>query len=101
VWRGSLERVQVALHGRLAAGLAPLFMGLFAMGMALLVPAAGRRVRHFLLGFLPPVLIYFPLFLAGPYLGRVGTLPAWLVMWLPVFVVGLAGSVLLALAYRR
>ena len=101
VWRGSLRRVQVSLHGRLAAGLAPFVMGLFAMGMALLVPAAGRRVRHFLLGFLPPVLIYFPLFLAGPYLGRQGTLPAWFVMWLPVVVVGGAGMVLLAKAYRR
>jgi len=101
VWRGSLRRVQVSLHGRLAAGLAPLVMGLFAIGMSLLIPAAGRRVRHFLLGFLPPVLIYFPLFLAGPYLGRQGTLPAWFVMWLPVVVVGVAGSILLAMAYRR
>lgn len=101
VWRGSLRRVQVALHGRLAAGLAPLVMGLFATGMALLVPASGRRVRHFLFGFLPPVLIYFPLFLAGPYLGRHGAMPAWLVMWLPVIVVGILGSILLSLAYRR
>lgn len=101
VWRGSMARVQVSLHGRLAAGVAPLMMGLFATGMALLVPAGGRRVRHFLLGFLPPVLIYFPLFLAGPYLGRVGAMPAWFVMWLPVLVVAAIGSVLLLLVYRR
>jgi len=101
VWRGSIARVQVALHGRITAGLAPLVMGLFAAGMALLVPAAGRRVRHFLLGFLPPVLVYFPLFLAGPYLGRLGTVPAWLVMWIPVIVVSALGMILIALVYRR
>ena len=78
-----------------------LVFGIFATGMALLVPADGRRVRHFLLCFLPPLLIYFPLFVAGPALGRKEVMPPWLVMWLPILVVAGLGSILLFLAYRK
>ena len=101
VWRGSRARVLTALHGRFSSGLAPLVFGIFATGMALLVPADGRRVRHFLLCFLPPLLIYFPLFVAGPALGRKEVMPPWLVMWLPILVVAGLGSILLFLAYRK
>ncbi len=101
VWRGPRARVLTALHGRFSSGLAPLVFGIFATGMALLMPADGRRVRHFLLCFLPPLLIYFPLFVAGPALGRKEVIAPWLVMWLPIFVVAGLGSILLFLAYRK
>ncbi|MHC5012226.1 MAG: LptF/LptG family permease, partial [Planctomycetota bacterium] len=101
VWRGTRRRVGVAMHRSIALGCAPLAMGLFALAMGLLLPATGRRVRDFVLCFLTPVVLYFPLFLAGPALGRQGTLPAWLAMWNANIVVGVLGLLLLAVAFRR
>lgn len=101
VWRGSMHRVQKALHGRIALGLAPLVLGLFATAVALLVPPTGRRVRDFLLGFLPPVLLYFPIYLAAYSTGGSGQVPEWLAMWSANLVVGSLGLGLLQWAYRR
>lgn len=101
VWRGPLHRVGRSLHGGLALGLAPLVLCVFAVAVTLLLPPSGRRVRDFLLGFLPPVLLYFPIFLAGYSMGGAGHLPDWLALWAANLVVGTLGLVLLALAYRR
>jgi lipopolysaccharide export LptBFGC system permease protein LptF len=101
VWRGSPVRVAVWLHRALALGWAPLAMSLFALGMALALPASGRKVRDFLLCFLPPVLLYFPLFMSGPALGLQGTLPPWLALWSATLVVAASGAVLLVVAFRR
>jgi len=101
VWRGSPYRVEKALHGRLALGFAPFVLGLFATAVALLLPATGRRVRDFLLGFLPPVLLYFPIYLAAHSTGGSGTVPVWTAMWSANLVVGGLGFLLLAWAYRR
>jgi lipopolysaccharide export system permease protein len=51
--------------------------------------------------FLFPVLLYFPLLMAGTALGRSGRLAPWLAMWDGNLVVGGVGLVLLFLAFRR
>jgi lipopolysaccharide export LptBFGC system permease protein LptF len=101
VWRGPMRRVGRALHGSIALGLAPLVLGLFALAVALLLPPTGRRVRDFLLGFIPPVLLYFPIYLAGHSAGGSGHVPDWAAMWAANAVVGVLGFILLQLAYRR
>lgn len=101
VWRGPLARVYRAMHGALALGFAPFVLGLFSLAVALLLPPSGRRVRDFLLGFLPPVLLYFPLFLAGHSTGGAGLVPVWIAMWTANVIVGVTGFVLLQMAYRR
>jgi lipopolysaccharide export LptBFGC system permease protein LptF len=101
VWRSPRQQVAVALHGRLSLGCAAVSMGLFALGMTLLLPPSGRRVRDFLAAFLPATLIFFPLLIASP--GLAAALPSapWLAMWAPGLAVGLAALVLIVLAYRR
>ena len=69
--------------------------------MALLLPPTGRRVRDFLLCFLPPVLLYFPLYLVSYSTGGGGIVPEWLAIWSANIVVGALGFGLLAWAYRR
>jgi lipopolysaccharide export LptBFGC system permease protein LptF len=101
IWRGSLERLHGYLHRGLALGCSPLVFGLFALALGLLLPATGRRVRDFVLCFLPPVLAYFPLTLAGPALSRYGVLPPWLALWSADLVVGAIGLGMLWMAFRR
>ncbi len=101
VWRGSTYRINRALHGSLALGLAPIVLGLFALSVSLLLPPTGRRVRDFLLGFLPPVLLYFPIFLAGHSMGGSDQVPQWIAMWAADVIVGGLGFVLLLVAFRR
>jgi len=98
---GSVTDARVALHGRLALGSAAFFLGLFAVGMALVLPPSGRRVRDFLLCFLPAVLVYAPLMLAGTSLAKSGTFPPWLAMWSPNIVLTLCATVLLSIGLRK
>jgi hypothetical protein len=58
-------------------------------------------VRDFLLGFLPPVLLYFPIFLAGHSMGGSDQVPQWIAMWAADVIVGGLGFVLLLVAFRR
>jgi lipopolysaccharide export LptBFGC system permease protein LptF len=101
IWRAPAQEAEVALHGRLALGCAPLVMGLFALAVALLLPPTGRRVRDFVLAFVPATLIYFPLLLASRGLAQALPTPVWVAMWLPVLVLGAVSLTLLAWAYRR
>ncbi len=101
VWRGSLHRIRKAYHGRLAVGLAPFVLGLFAIAMALLLPPTGRRVRDFLLCFLPPVLLYFPVYLAAYSTGGIGPMSEWVAMWSADLLLGALGLGLLVAAFRR
>lgn len=101
VARGSAQEAEISLHGRLVLGAGTFFLGLFALGVALVLPPSGRRVRDFMLCFVPAVLVFFPLNLAGPSMARGLELPVWLVMWSPNIALGLAAGVLIALAYRR
>ncbi len=98
---GSVAHARVALHGRLALGSASFFLGLFAVGMALLLPPTGRRVRDFLFCFIPSIVVYAPLMLMGPPLATSGTLPPWLAMWSPNIVLSLGAMVLLSIGLRR
>lgn len=101
VWRSPPHPVAVAIHGRLALGCASFPLGMLALGVALLLPAGGRRVRDFLAAFLPGTLIFFPLFLASPALANAwpGAVP--LAMWSPEIVLGALAAVCLLLASRR
>jgi lipopolysaccharide export LptBFGC system permease protein LptF len=102
VWRSTPANVEIAIHGRLALGCAVIPMGMFALAMALLLPPSGRRVRDFLIAFVPATLIFFPLYLASP--GLAASLPtslAWLAMWSADLVLAALATVLLAVAYRR
>lgn len=101
VYRANAYESEVALHGRLALGCAPFVMGLFALAVALLLPPTGRRVRDFVLAFLPATLIYFPLLLASRGLAQALPTPVWVAMWLPVMALGSVALALLAWAYRR
>ncbi len=97
---GTVTQARVALHGRLALGSASFFLGLFAVGMALVLPVTGRRVRDFLACTLSAVLIYTPLLLVGPSMAS-ATIPAWLAMWSPNIVLGLCAMALLSIGLRR
>jgi lipopolysaccharide export system permease protein len=99
--RGTHRDIRIALHGRLASGAAALFLGLFALSMALALPPSSHRVRDFVITTAPAVLTFYPLQIAGPTLARSGSVPPWLIMWLPNILL-LAGSVvLLRKAFRR
>jgi lipopolysaccharide export LptBFGC system permease protein LptF len=101
VARGGRKAAAISLHGRLVYGAAIFFLGVFATAAALLLPPTGRRVRDFLVCFLPAVLAFFPLHLASFEMARKGPLPLELVMWLPNLAL-LAGAVgLLLVAFRR
>ena len=101
VWRSPPHPVSVGIHGRLALGCAALPMGLLALGMALLLPPSGRRVRDFLAAFLPGTLVFFPLFLASPALATAWPRAVPLAMWSPEIVLGILAATCLALAGRR
>jgi lipopolysaccharide export system permease protein len=98
---GSVTEARIAMHGRLALGAASFFLTFFALSVLLVVPPSGRRIRDFMLCFLPAVLIFFPLQMAGPSIARSTWVPPWLAMWSPDIVLGLVASVLLAKAFRR
>jgi hypothetical protein len=70
------------------------------MAIALVLPASGRRVRDFVVSFLPTVLLYFPIFLIGGSLVRSG-FPAWLGMWSGNLLLLVLSGALFALAFRR
>jgi hypothetical protein len=57
-------------------------------------------VRDFIVCFLPSVILFFPLLLAGHTLARTGW-PAWLAMWSSNLVLGVGALGLLAVAFRR
>ncbi len=101
LWRATPFELRQALHGRLAQGCAPFVMGLFALAVALLLPPTGRRVRDFVLAFLPAMLIYVPLFVGSTGLAQALPTPTWVAMWLPVLALGSVSLALLAWAYRR
>jgi lipopolysaccharide export LptBFGC system permease protein LptF len=99
--RGNELEVNIALHGRMALGAAGFFLGLFAMSVTLLLPPTGRRVRDFMVCFLPAVLIFFPLHMTGPSIARSTGLPGWAAMWSPNIVLLVISMVLLGFAFRR
>lgn len=101
VWRAPPAQLDMAFHGRLALGCAVIPMGLFALGMALLLKPTGRRVRDFLAAFVPATLVFFPLYLASP--GMAAALPGapWLAMWSADLVLLAMATVLLVAACRR
>lgn len=101
VIRSTVHEAEMSLHGRLALGCAPLPMGLFALAVALLLPPSGRRVRDFVIAFLPATLVYFPLLLASTGLAAALPTPTWVAMWLPVLALGSLSLGLLAWAWRR
>ncbi|MDF1700594.1 MAG: LptF/LptG family permease [Planctomycetota bacterium] len=101
VARGSVRESKIALHGRLALGAAAFFLGIFAVGMMLVVPPTGRRIRDFMLCFGPAVLIFFPLQIAGPAMARNLPMPIWLSMWAPNILLFVLAAILLAKAFRR
>lgn len=101
VERAAVIRAQARLHGRLALGASPFFMGLFAVAMLLFLPPSSRRVRDFNLCFLPCILTFFPLYVMGAPLARDQGWPPWLALWLSNIVLGIAALVLLVLGRRR
>lgn len=101
VARGSVPEAKIAFHGRLALGAASFFLGFFALAVMLVVPPTGRRIRDFMLCFLPSVLIFFPLQMAGPSIARSTPVPPWLAMWSPNLVLFAVACLLLTKAFRR
>jgi lipopolysaccharide export LptBFGC system permease protein LptF len=101
VARGALRDVRIALHGRTALGSSVFFLGLFALAMVLVLPPTGRRVRDFLLCFLPAVLMFFPLHITGPSIARNLGVAPWAAMWAPNVLLLLTSGLLLARAFRR
>lgn len=101
VWRGPRNELERSFHTRLAHGAAPFAMGVFALAVALLLPPTGRRVRDFLLVFVPATLIFYPLQMASGTLARTLPVPTWVPVWAPVIALSAAGLCLLARAARR
>jgi lipopolysaccharide export LptBFGC system permease protein LptF len=101
VLTGTVADVDAALHGRLALGSGPFFMGLFALAMSLALPPTGRRVRDFLASFLPAVFVFFPLFLSGASLAAPTGLPIWATLWVANLLLALSAGVMFAVAFRR
>lgn len=101
VARASALLARTQFHGRLVLGASTLAFTLFTLGVMLVVPATGRRVRDFNLCFLPCMGVFFPLYVLGPTLTRSQGVPAWLAMWLPIFVLGGLGVALLLASRRR
>lgn len=101
VARGGKKAAIISLHGRLVYGSATFFLGLFAIAGALLLPPTGRRVRDFMVVFLPAVLVFFPLHLASFEMARKSSLPLEFTMWLPNLGLVAGAIVLLMLAFRR
>lgn len=101
VARGSVQEARIALHGRLALGGSAFFLGLFALSVVLLLPPSGRRVRDFMLCFLPAILLFFPLHITGPSIARGTPAPPWLAMWSPNILLFAISSVMLWRAFRR
>lgn len=101
LYRSPLGDLSQSLHTRAVQGVSSFVLGLFALGLVLLLPPNGRRVRDFMVTFAPATLLFHPLALAGP--GLAGALPGppWLGYWLPVFLVGTLGAALLFKAARR
>jgi len=99
--RGSIQELRISIHGRLALGSAAFFLGFFALSVMLVVPPSGRRVLDFMLCFLPSILIFFPLQIAGSSLARSTPAPPWLAMWAPNLVLGTLACLLLWRAFRR
>ena len=99
--RGSVTDLRIAFHGRLAAGAAAFFLGLFALAMAMALPASSHRVRDFTLCTAPAVLIFYPLQIAGPTLVRSLDVSPWFMMWLPNLILLGASILLVAMAVRR
>ncbi len=99
--RGRQRDIQIALHGTLAKGSAAFFLGLFALSMAMALPPSSHRVRDFVIATAPAILTFYPLQIAGPTLARSGSVPPWVVMWLPHVVLTAASCVLLRKAFRR
>ena len=101
VQRGSAKRAHIALHSRLALGASPFFLGLFALGVTLLRRPSTRRVKEFMICFVPAVLIFFPVLLAGPSLALRSGLPVWIPIWASNMLLGAMACVLLYRAVRR
>jgi hypothetical protein len=101
IWRSPVEHVRLALHARLALGGAVVTMGLFALGMTLLLPPSGRRVRDFLIAFVPATAIFFPLYMASPALAAALPAAPWLAMWAGHIVLAVLAAGLLVAAGRR
>lgn len=100
-WRAQGANLEEAIHGRLVQGCAPLVLGCFALGVALLLPPTGRRVRDFLVAFVPATLLFYPLHLGSRGLSAALPFPIWVGMWAPVMVVGPLALGLLLWAGRR
>ena len=100
VKEGAANNARVALHGRLSLGASVFFMGWFSLAMLLALGPPVRRVRDFMLCFVPSILIFFPLYVAGPPLARRGIAP-WTAMWLPNLILGAAAVLLSIRAARR
>ncbi len=101
VARGCVQEGRIAIHGRLSLGGATFFLGLFALSVVLVLPPSGRRVRDFMLCFLPAILLFFPLHISGPSIARSTPAPEWFAMWSPNLVLLAVSSVLLFKAFRR
>lgn len=100
-WRVPPRDLAEALHGRMVEGCASLVLGCFALGMALLLPPTGRRVRDFLITFVPATLLFYPLHVGARGLASTLPIPAWVGLWSPVLVLGALALGLLLLAARR
>ena len=101
VMTGTTKRALIALHGRLSLGASCFFLSFLAISIALLLPASEHRVRDFLICVIPAVLIFTPLFIAGPSIARRDVFSPAVSMWLPNMVLFVLGSLLLWRAFRR
>jgi len=92
-FRWDRTELDYEIHLRLASSFSPLIMVLLGMPLGAKVRHRGKLVAFFI-AFLPVVLLYYPLVLAGEGLGRAGQMPPFLAAWGADGVAGLLGAVL-------
>lgn len=95
------RRSSTELHGRLSSAALPFLFAWVSVGIAFQLTPRARRLAGFLLSFLPVVLVYLPLSVAGRSLADAGRLPATIGMWGPDAVLLALGAVLHLRAHRR
>jgi lipopolysaccharide export system permease protein len=98
--RWSIFEVDVELHRRFAESVAPVIFMLLGAPLGVLARTRSRMVAFFV-GFLPILVLYYPLLMLGASLGSRGAIPPWLGTWGGNIILGYAGLALTVRLFRR
>jgi len=92
-FRWKRSELEYELHGRYAESFSPLLMAILGMPLGAMVRMRGRLVAFFA-GFLPILVLYYPIQFLGSGLGSRGAVPPAAAAWAADAVVGILGALL-------